>query len=292
MNGAMIDSRDQVESGHAVLEVCGLTVTYGPYVAVAGADLTIRRGEQVAIVGESGSGKTTVANAIGGFIDPLTGKVTTDRFNLGGRPVVRGKSGRLAHRTEGLSMVFQDAMSSLDPLWPIGSQLTAVLRRSRHLSRHQARQVAQDSLERLGIHDAERVLRLRPYEISGGMRQRVMLAIAFSSDPSLLIADEPTSALDAAVAVKAMELMVSMAQSQGTAMIMITHDLDLARRFVDRVVVMFQGKIVEEIAASNLDQAQHPYTRGLLECVPTLATAQRDLLPTLDQVMRDWEATA
>ncbi|MWV48756.1 ATP-binding cassette domain-containing protein [Rathayibacter sp. VKM Ac-2803] len=271
-----------------LLDVRGLRVSYGSVTAVEDADLVVHRGQRVAIVGESGSGKTSLGNAIGGFIDPLAGQVTAETLLLDGRPLERtfeiGTPERIPRRTPGLSMVFQDAMSSLDPVWTIGSQLTAVLRGVRAMSMKQARLEAVAWLREVGITEPERVMHDRPHQLSGGMRQRVMMAIALSSKPSLLIADEPTSALDASLAVVAMELMVDLAQREGTAVLMVTHDIALCRRFTDVVVVMHRGRIVETLASADLDRAQHPYTRGLVQCVPTLASAGLDRLPTLESV--------
>jgi peptide/nickel transport system ATP-binding protein len=279
------------EHATPVLRVEDLSVTYGTNRAVRHAHLEVRRGERVAVVGESGSGKTSLAGAIAGFLD--AGTVEVETLELDGEPLDRaGPSGRIPVRTPGLSMIFQDAMSSLDPVWTIGSQLVAVLRATERVSRRQATADALDRLRAVGITDPERVMGAEPRELSGGMRQRVMMAIALSSKPSLLIADEPTSALDASLAVGAMQLMVDLAEQEGTAVLVISHDIELCRRFTDFVVVMYRGEIVEQLPSARLDDAQHPYTRGLLECVPTLASAGLDELPTLDSVRARMEGTA
>ncbi|MGO4785761.1 ABC transporter ATP-binding protein [Cryobacterium sp. W22_MBD10_FK3] len=276
-----------------VLRVQDLTVRYGNIVAVHSANLEVRRGERVAVVGESGSGKTSLANAIAGFLDPLAGEVDAATLELDGVPLSRsGEQERIPRRTPGLSMVFQDAMSSLDPVWSIGSQLIAVLRETEKVGKKQATQDALQWLREVGITDPERVMGAKPHELSGGMRQRVMMAIALSSKPSLLIADEPTSALDASLAVGAMQLMVDLAERVGTAVLIITHDIELCRRFTDFVVVMYHGEIVEQLRSSELDNATHPYTRGLLACVPTLRSARLDQLPTLESVRAEAEEQA
>jgi peptide/nickel transport system ATP-binding protein len=268
-----------------VLRVRDLNVTYGSNHAVRHADLEVRRGERVAIVGESGSGKTSLGNAIAGFLEPGAATVEVDTLELDGTSIVRtGVAPRIPVRTPGLSMIFQDAMSSLDPVWSIGSQLVAVLRATEKVSKKQATADALERLRAVGITDPERVMGAKSFELSGGMRQRVMMAIALSSKPALLIADEPTSALDASLAVGAMQLMVDLAEQEGAAVLMITHDIELCKRFTDFVVVMYHGEIVEQIASKDLDHATHPYTRGLLECVPTLASARLDELPTLESV--------
>ncbi|PZE76593.1 ABC transporter ATP-binding protein [Curtobacterium sp. MCBD17_019] len=276
-----------------VLRVRDLTVSYGTTTAVRHADLEVRRGERVAIVGESGSGKTSLGNAIAGFLEPGTATVTAATLELDGTSIVRTGTGpRIPVRTPGLSMVFQDAMSSLDPVWTIGSQLVAVLRATEKVTKRRARADAIDRLRAVGITDPERVMHARSYELSGGMRQRVMMAIALSSKPSLLIADEPTSALDASLAVGAMELMVDLAEQEGAAVLVISHDIELCRRFTDVVVVMYRGEIVEQIASRDLAEARHPYTRGLLECIPTLQSARLDELPTLESVRARLEGEA
>jgi len=274
-----------------VLRVTDLNVTYGTNHAVRHADLVVRRGERVAVVGESGSGKTSLGNAIAGFLD--AGTVEVETLELDGSSIERtGPAGRIPVRTPGLSMIFQDAMSSLDPVWTIGSQLVAVLRATERVSKRRATADAIERLRAVGITDPDRVMGAEPHELSGGMRQRVMMAIALASKPALLIADEPTSALDASLAVGAMQLMVDLAEQEGTAVLVITHDIELCRRFTDFVVVMYQGEIVEQLPSSRLDEATHPYTRGLLECVPTLASARLDELPTLESVRARLEGTA
>jgi peptide/nickel transport system ATP-binding protein len=280
-------------SSTPVLRVRDLTVRYGDVVAVQSANLEVRRGERVAIVGESGSGKTSLANAIAGFLDPLAGEVEAVTLELDGTPLSRsGEQERIPRRTPGLSMVFQDAMSSLDPVWSIGSQLIAVLRETEKVGKKQARTDALHWLREVGITDPERVMGAKPHELSGGMRQRVMMAIALSSKPSLLVADEPTSALDASLAVGAMQLMVDLAEQAGTAVLIVTHDIELCRRFTDFVVVMYHGEIVEQLRSDDLENAKHPYTRGLLRCVPTLRSARLDQLPTLESVRAEFEGEA
>ncbi|MCL8025053.1 ABC transporter ATP-binding protein [Nocardioides bruguierae] len=265
-----------------VLSVRNLDVRYGDVAAVTGADLDIHPGQRVAIVGESGSGKTSLGNAVAGF-QPAAATITADRLELQGTALDRSSAQPIPTRTPGLSMIFQDAMRSLDPVWTVGSQLLAVLKPGR--SRKEAHRAALGWLDEVGITDPERVMDVYPHQLSGGMRQRVMMAIALASKPSLLIADEPTSALDASLAVTAMRLIVSMAEREDAAVLVITHDIELCRHFADVVVVMYHGEIVETIAASDLDRAQHPYTRGLVACVPTLASAKLEELPTLASVM-------
>ncbi len=268
-----------------VLEVVDLTVRYGGVEKVHPTSFTIGTAERVAVVGESGSGKSSIANALGGFIPPGVGEVSATTLSLSGRALLEEVPRRIPRRRQGISMIFQDAMSSLDPIWSVGSQLTAVLPKSQYRSRSARSAAAEERLAQVGIVDPARVLSAPPGQLSGGMRQRVMMAIALASEPELLIADEPTSALDASLAVSVMELMTGLTIDSGASLVFITHDIALARRFADKVLVMRGGEIVETVAARDLEHATHPYTRGLLECMPTLGSAQLEALPTLDTVM-------
>jgi ABC-type glutathione transport system ATPase component len=274
-----------------LLAVRDLTVRYGSgadgTVAVHRATLTIERGEHVAIVGESGSGKTTLALAVAGLLPPEGVERTTESFRFAGVDVVGGRRHAVPHRTPGMSMVFQDAMTSLDPVATIGSQFTDVLRGVRRVARREARALTIEWLGKVGLHDADRVLKLRPYELSGGMRQRVMLALALCSEPELLIADEPTSALDASLSRDVMDLLRDMTQRTDASLLVVSHDIELCRMYVDRIVVMYHGRIVDVVRADRVEQdATHPYTLALTRCVPTLDSARLRRLPTLSAAAR------
>lgn len=261
--------------------------------ALKAVSLSVGRGERVALVGESGSGKSTLAMAIAGFlrqddVDAVDGTVAFE-----GEAIEPAQSGMLPRRTPGISVVFQDAMTSLDPVWTVGSQLTSIIRTTEGCRRRAAHDRALDWLRRVGLTDFDRVLGARPYELSGGMRQRVMIALALASKPRLLIADEPTSALDASLARATMDLLVELADETGVSLLMVTHDLELCMRYVDQVAVMYQGEIVEAGRTADIStNAQHPYTKGLLYCVPTLANAQGEYLPTLATFMSTQEEVA
>jgi peptide/nickel transport system ATP-binding protein len=269
-----------------VLDVAGLTIQYpteaGLFTAVDGFGLTLHEGQRIAIVGESGSGKTNSCMAIAGFLSPEA-IVTADRMDFRGQDLLARKSSPLPRRSEGLAVVFQDAMNSLDPVWTVGSQLGAVIRTTGNVRRKQARELAAEWLRKVGLTDTERVLRARPYELSGGMRQRVMIALALAGEPKLLLADEPTSALDATLSRELMMLIVSLADELGTSVLLVSHDIQLCQEFTDRTIVMRGGKIVEERESRLLaQQAEHPYTRELLTCIPTLDTVLLDELPTMN----------
>ncbi len=254
--------------------------------AVENVSLDIARGERIALVGESGSGKTTFGLAVAGFLDERT-DVSATHLDIDGTSVLNRTHRRIPRRTPGLSMIFQDAMTSLDPVFTIGSQICAVLRGA-GVPRKEVRDRSRHWLSRVGLTDTARVLAAHPRELSGGMRQRAMIAIALAGSPRLLIADEPTSALDAALARSTMQLLVQLSASNDAALLMISHDIALCREFSDRTVVMYRGVAVEQLASADLStKAQHPYTQGLVRCVPTLASAELDELPTLK-----WEPSA
>lgn len=249
--------------------------------AVRDVTLAIGRGEHVAIVGESGSGKSTFALAVAGFLDGHVAEVEASRLRVAGREASGTVAERLPRRRPGVTMMFQDAMTSLDPVWTVGSQLRAVLGAQGRQTRRDREERCRYWLDRVGLRDTRRVLASRPGELSGGMRQRVMLALALASEPELLVADEPTSALDASLAREVMELLLELTETSDASVLIVSHDITLCAQYVDRIAVMYRGELVETIAADALDDARHPYTRALLACVPTLDSASRDRLPTL-----------
>jgi peptide/nickel transport system ATP-binding protein len=266
-----------------------LTVTYltgaEPVVAISGATVEIAPGERVALVGESGSGKSTLGLALAGLLAGPDIEITSSTLTFAGKPVTWRRNHRLPVRTPGIAMVFQDAMTSIDPVWTIGSQLTSVLRATEKTSRREAKQHARDWLVRVGLKDTERVMQAHPYELSGGMRQRAMIALALCSKPSLLIADEPTSALDASLSRRTLELLLQLTEQSGTALLIISHDIGLCQEFTQRTLVAYQGRLVDEGPSDRLHEiAEHPYTQGLLSCIPTLDNADMDELPTLESV--------
>jgi oligopeptide/dipeptide ABC transporter ATP-binding protein len=270
-----------------LLRVDGLRVTYhgqdGSEVkAVNDVSFDVRPGERVAIVGESGSGKTATCMAIAGFLTRNDVEVSADGLEFDGADLTRRTRSRIPVSTPGLSMVFQDAMTSLDPVWTVGSQMVDAIRGNKRMSKKAAVAEAKDWLRRVGLHDTERIMGNRPYELSGGMRQRVMVALAVCSRPKLLIADEPTSALDASVAREVMELITDMTEELGTALIIVSHDLHLCQEFATKVIVMYAGRALEQAPAMNLDtRARHPYTQALLDCIPTLDNRSLELLPII-----------
>jgi oligopeptide/dipeptide ABC transporter ATP-binding protein len=256
----------------AALEVEDLQVEFGrpPSVlrAVQGVSWSVDAGETVAVVGESGSGKTVTGLAIMGLIDP-PGRITRGDVRLAGAPLV-GLSESDYQRIRGreLAMVFQDPLSALNPVQRVGEQI-AEAAWVHGESRASARARAIELLERVGVAPAARRARAYPHELSGGMRQRVMLAMALMNRPQVLIADEPTTALDVTTQAQILELLRELQQEMGLALVVVSHDLGVVAGIADRVIVMYAGRVVEEGAADQIfTAAGHPYTRGLLASVP------------------------
>jgi ABC-type dipeptide/oligopeptide/nickel transport system ATPase component len=278
-------------SATPVLAVENLSVAYDGHRAVNSVTFEIGAGERVALVGESGSGKTSLALAIGGFLTMPNVDITADSMTFAGTEIVRDTTSRLPFRVPGIAMIFQDAMTSLDPVWTVGSQLVAVLRANEKLSKKDATERAHDWLRRVGLPDSDRIMKARPHQLSGGMRQRVMMAIALSGSPRLLIADEPTSALDASLSRAAMDLLEELTAQFGASLLIVSHDIHLCMEYSDRTFVMYHGDMVEQGDSDTLlATAVHPYTAGLLSCVPTLETSELLHLPTLKDFMTGTDA--
>ena len=249
--------------------------------AVRGVSFTLGR-ERLGIVGESGSGKSQTGRAILG-LTALEGRVTAKRLQFHGTDLL-GCSPRQRRALRGgrIAMVLQDPKFSLNPVMTIGDQIIETLRAHSRVSGREARQAALVALESVQIDDPARVFRLYPHEVSGGMGQRAMIAMMLIANPELLIADEPTSALDVTVQLQVLAILDGLVRQRGMGLIFISHDLRLVSTFCDRILVMYAGRVVEEIAAGGLADARHPYTLGLLNCLPKLGDA-RHPLPTLDR---------
>jgi peptide/nickel transport system ATP-binding protein len=261
-----------------VLEIANLRVTFGDSVAaVRGASLTVNRGETHCLVGESGCGKSVTALAIMGLLArDAHRRANVLRFHdydltrLTERGMARLRGDRLA-------MIFQEPMTSLNPAYTIGSQMAEVLERHRQVSRAQALQRAADLLGRVGITAPGMRLRQYPHQLSGGLRQRVMIAMALMCEPELLIADEPTTALDVTVQAQILRLLQTLQRELGLALLLITHDLGIVARMADWVSVMYAGEMVESAPTDALfTEPTHPYTRGLLASIPVPGSVKRD----------------
>jgi oligopeptide/dipeptide ABC transporter ATP-binding protein len=268
-----------------LLEVDDLTVGFerdgSRTHAVRGVSFEVAAGERVGIVGESGSGKSVTAQAVMRLLPPSAEVGGEVRFT--GTDVLTFDAARLAEwRGADIAMVFQDPMSSLNPLLRIGTQVTEGLRRHRGLSRSAARDEAARLLRTVGIADAERRLRDYPHSFSGGMRQRVCIAIAAACTPKLIIADEPTTALDVTVQAQVLDLLDELTEQHNTATVLISHDLGVVSSFCDRLLIMYAGRVVEAGPTDDIiARPSHPYTRALLDSIPRLRGELPRRLPAI-----------
>ncbi|MBB2930501.1 ABC transporter ATP-binding protein [Paraburkholderia silvatlantica] len=257
----------------ALLEVEHLQVELptpnGPLRAVRGIDLEIARGEMLCLVGESGCGKSMTSLALMGLL-PRRAKRTAQRLRLDGRDLSALNDRDMAKlRGNRIAMIFQEPMTSLNPSHTIGRQLVEALRQHRSVTRAQARDRAVYLLERTGMTNAAQRLGQYPHQLSGGLRQRVMIAMALMCEPDLIVADEPTTALDVTIQAQILRMLRELQQEFGTAVLFVTHDLGVVARIADRVAVMYAGQLVETAPVGTLfAQPAHPYTRGLLGCIP------------------------
>ncbi|MDF2142907.1 ABC transporter ATP-binding protein [Paenirhodobacter sp. CAU 1674] len=268
----------------SLLSVENLRVTYptrqGPAEVVRGVSFNLGR-ERLGIVGESGSGKSQTGRAILG-LTPKPGVATADRLEFDGIDLRQADARQWRSlRGRRMSMVMQDPKFSLNPVMPVGKQLMETLR-THGTPRSEAKKRALEMLEAVQIRDPERVFRAYPHELSGGMGQRAMIAMMLVSAPDLLIADEPTSALDVTIQIEVLRILDKLVAERGMGLIFISHDLRLVSSFCDRVLVMYAGQVVEELRAADLHNARHPYTQGLLNCLPKIDGDQRPL-PTLNR---------
>lgn len=269
----------------ALLTVEDLKVSFptrtGLIEAVRGVSFTLGR-ERLGIVGESGSGKSQTGRAIMG-LTPSHGQVTAKQLSFDGIDLLSASPKvRRDLRGKRIAMILQDPKYSLNPVMSIGRQIVETLRQHETVSRAEARERALDMLAAVQIRDPKRVYDLYPHEVSGGMGQRAMIAMMLVAGPELLIADEPTSALDVTVQLEVLSILDKLVAERGMGLIFVSHDLRLVSSFCDRVIVMYAGRIVEELAASELANAKHPYTQGLLNCMPAIGS-DRHPLPVLDR---------
>ena len=263
-----------------VLSVRNLSVSLrtGPGMArvVDRLSFSLHGGEILGLVGESGCGKSITAAALMGLVPQAAGIVKADHIMLGDKNLAQlDEAGLRRVRGSEISMIFQEPLTALDPVFSIGSQLSTVIRRHRGESRRQARHSSVDMLERVGMADVHRIMRSYPHQLSGGMRQRVMIAMAMACRPMVLIADEPTTALDVTTQAQVLAQLSELGQSFGTAILLITHDLGVVAQACDRALIMYCGRIVEEARVESLFTAPaHPYTAGLLAAVPRITRSE------------------
>jgi len=258
------------------LEIEGLRVGFGAMEAVRGISLSVARGETHCLVGESGCGKSVSALAVMGLLPPGARR-TVRRIAFAGEEIGQLSERQLARlRGDRMGMIFQEPMTSLNPAYTIGSQMTEVLRRHRGLSRGDAAERSVAMLDRVGVTAPAMRLGQFPHQLSGGLRQRVMIAMALLCEPKLLIADEPTTALDVTVQAQTLRLLARLQRDLGLAVLLITHDLGIVARVANHVSVMYAGEIVEQGSVEALFAApSHPYTRGLLDAIPVPGKVRR-----------------
>ena len=268
-----------------LVEIRNLRIAFdtptGPQHAVRGVSLRLGR-EKLGIVGESGSGKSLTARSLLRLL-PGNARVQADRLAFDGIDVLAASERQMRSiRGRRAGLILQDPKYSLNPVMRVGRQVAEAWRLHKGGSARTARAAAVDLLAQVLIRDPARVADSYPHELSGGMGQRVMIAMMLAPDPELLIADEPTSALDATVQAEILRLIEDLCSRRGMGLILISHDLPLVSHFCDRICVMYAGQVVEELEASALSHAGHPYTRGLLECMPSLIHP-KDRLPVLQR---------
>lgn len=263
--------------------------SHGIVRAVNGISFAIHEGEMLAIVGESGSGKSVAMLSLMGLIPNPPGKARSGEVLLNGQDVLKFNNGQMRKiRGKDLAMIFQDPMTSLNPVMTIGSQLMEPMSLHLGLPKEEAQRRAIELLEKVGIPDATNRIRAYPHQFSGGMRQRVMIAMALSCQPQVLIADEPTTALDVTIQAQIANLVKRLQREFGMAVIWITHDLGLVASLADRVAVMYAGRIVEQGAVEDIfARPRHPYTQGLLHSVPRLDECKPEILPEIRGVPPD-----
>lgn len=261
--------------------------------ALRGVSFELERGKVLGIVGESGSGKSVSSLAVMRLLHGTTAKIEAGSAIYEGRDLLALSESEMRDmRGSELGMIFQEPMSSLNPVFRVGDQIVEAIRAHRRIRRNTALEEAIKLLERVGIPDARERARAFPHELSGGMRQRVMIAIALAAGPKLLIADEPTTALDMTIQAQILDLLRELKDELGMSVILITHDLGVVAEMADEIAVMYAGKIVEHAPLRELlDRPRHPYTRGLLQSLPSFRdNLKRARLPTIPGVVPDLRA--
>jgi len=269
-----------------ILTIRDLKVAFGsekaPIEALRGVDITVRRGECLGLVGESASGKSLTALASMRLL-PSAARITAGSILFEGAEMTAlSRKGLEQVRGNDISMIFQEPMTALNPVMRVGEQIAAPLRKHKGLSARAARARAIEQLDSVGIPDPHRRIDNFPHEMSGGMRQRVMIAMALSCEPKLLIADEPTTALDVTIQAQILDLLRTKQKEMDLAIVIITHDFGVVAEIADRVNVMYGGRVVEEAGVEALfDHTQHPYSIGLLKATPTIEMEQQRRLPAI-----------
>jgi oligopeptide/dipeptide ABC transporter ATP-binding protein len=268
----------------SLLELRGLTTTFqtarGEISAIEDISFELNAGEILGIVGESGSGKSVTALTIMGLLPQPPARIAAGSVRFAGEELTTASSNRMEKiRGAGISMVFQEPMTSLNPVFTIGEQIMETVRAHERMSASAQRERAIEMLDRVGIPSATERLNDYPHQLSGGQRQRVMIAMSLACRPKLLIADEPTTALDVTIQAQVLDLLMDLRDELGMAIMIITHNMGVIAEVADRVLVMYAGRMIEQSPAADLfDAPQHPYTKGLLACVPTLQQDRHRLI--------------
>jgi peptide/nickel transport system ATP-binding protein/oligopeptide transport system ATP-binding protein len=268
----------------SLLELRGLTTVFqtarGDISAIEDISFELNAGEILGIVGESGSGKSVTALTIMGLLPQPPARIAAGSVRFAGEELTTASPNRMEKiRGAGISMVFQEPMTSLNPVFTIGEQIMETVRAHERMSANAQRERAIEMLDRVGIPSATERLNDYPHQLSGGQRQRVMIAMSLACRPKLLIADEPTTALDVTIQAQVLDLLMDLRDDLGMAIMIITHNMGVVAEVADRVLVMYAGRIIEQSSAADLfDAPQHPYTKGLLACVPTLQQDRHRLI--------------
>lgn len=267
----------------ALLEIQDLNVTFntrhGQVTALDSVSMHVNAGETLGVVGESGCGKSITALSVMGLIPMPPGRIAGGAIRLNGENLVGASDARLRQlRGAEVAMIFQEPMTSLNPVFTVGDQIAEAIMLHQNVSRDRAFRDAVALLDRVGIPSPDMRARDYPHQLSGGMRQRVMIAMAVSCRPKVLIADEPTTALDVTVQAQIFDLLNEIQRDFGAAIVLITHDMGAISEMADRVAVMYAGRVIEEARADDvLDHPQHPYARGLISCIPALGKDDDEL---------------
>lgn len=268
---------------NTILEIAGLETSFTrdkkETRILRGVDLTLEKGQIVGLVGESGSGKSITSLSILQLFHGTTAKITAGSIKYRGRELTRLKQSEIRRlRGKQIAMIFQEPMTSLNPVMKIGRQIIEPILLHMDISKNDARKRALEMLEKVGIARGAEVLNEYPHQLSGGMRQRVMIAMAMACEPDLLIADEPTTALDVTIQAQILDLMKQLKQSNDTAILLITHDLGVVAEMCDRIAVMYCGEVVEEGDVNDVFEApKHPYTKGLISSIPVIGDRRQEL---------------
>ncbi len=265
----------------------------GPVRVLNDVSFTLAPGETLGIVGESGCGKSMTSLAVMGLVPRPNGRIASGRILFRGEDLVRAPARRMRQiRGAAISMIFQEPMTSLNPIFTVGRQIAEAIRLHEDVSRAEVRNRVVDVLGRVGIPDPTRRADEYPHQLSGGMRQRVMIAMALVCRPQILIADEPTTALDVTVQAQILDLILGLQQEENTAVILISHDMGVISQVSDRIMVMYAGRAIEKGPCREVvETSAHPYTRGLIACIPDIERTGRmteaDRLPTIPGIVPD-----